>query len=92
MPLGIQEAGALSEMRVDLSPGDLLLLYTDGVVDSESELGEFYGLPRLIDMLSKTGDRPAAQIVEAIGASVAEFAAGRPPFDDLTMVAVKCLG
>jgi sigma-B regulation protein RsbU (phosphoserine phosphatase) len=92
MPLGIQEAGAFSEVRVELSPGDTLLLYTDGVVDAESELGEFYGLPRLMDSLRENGDRSAAQIVEAIGASVGDFAAGRPPFDDQTMVAVKCVG
>jgi sigma-B regulation protein RsbU (phosphoserine phosphatase) len=92
MPLGIQEACALSEVRVELSRGDTLLLYTDGVIDAESAQGEFYGLPRLTDTMEKSGHQSAAEMVEAIGGSVGAFAAGRPPFDDLTMVAVKYVG
>jgi len=92
IPLGIQEAVTFFEVRVELTPGDTVLLYTDGLVDAESERGEFYGLPRLTDTMEKNGHRSAAQIVEAIGGAVGAFAAGRPPFDDLTMVAVKCVG
>jgi hypothetical protein len=40
----------------------------------------------------KNGHRSAALMVEAIGGSVGDFAAGRLPFDDLTMVAVKYVG
>jgi sigma-B regulation protein RsbU (phosphoserine phosphatase) len=92
LPLGLEEAGTFSAVSVDVSPGDILLMYTDGVVDAQSERGEFYGLQRLIDAIVKNGDRSAMQMVEAIGADVAGFAAGKPPFDDLTMVAVKYVG
>jgi sigma-B regulation protein RsbU (phosphoserine phosphatase) len=92
IPLGIEETAILSEVHVELSPGDVLLLYTDGLVDAESEPGEFYGSQRLTEALKKNGQRSAAQIVEAIGSSVEEFAAGKVPFDDLTMVAVKYTG
>jgi len=92
LPLGIQEEATSSEVRVELSPGDTVLLYTDGIVDAESERSEMYGLPRLTDTMEKNGLLSAAQMVEAIGGSVGEFAAGRPPFDDQTMVAGKCDG
>jgi len=92
LALGIEEAGALAEIRLELSPGDTLLLYTDGVVDAESEAGKFFGIQRLMDAVKQNGHQSAGQMVEAIGASVAAFAAGHPSFDDLTMVAVKYVG
>ena len=64
----------------------------DGLVDAESDPGEFYGLQRLTEALKKNGQRSAAEIVEAIGSSVEVFAAGKVRFDDLTMVAVKYTG
>jgi serine phosphatase RsbU (regulator of sigma subunit) len=45
-----------------------------------------------MEAVKQNGHRPAVQMVEAIEDSVEAFAAGRPPFDDLTMVAVKCVG
>jgi sigma-B regulation protein RsbU (phosphoserine phosphatase) len=92
LPLGIDEAAAFGEIRLELDPGEALLLYTDGVVDAESEALESFGLQRLMEAVKQNGHRPAVQMVEAIEDSVEAFAAGRPPFDDLTMVAVKCVG
>jgi len=92
LPLGVDEAAAYSAVQIELARGDTLLLYTDGVVDAESDAGEFYGLQRLNEITRKISRLPAAPMVEAIGSSVETFAAGRPPFDDLTMVAVKYVG
>jgi sigma-B regulation protein RsbU (phosphoserine phosphatase) len=92
LPLGVDAAAAFSAFEVELARGDTLLLYTDGVVDAEGEAGEFYGLQRLREVARKISRLPAAAMVEAIEDSVEAFAAGRPPFDDLTMVAVKYVG
>jgi sigma-B regulation protein RsbU (phosphoserine phosphatase) len=92
LPLGIEETAAFSELRLELSPKDVFLMYTDGVVDAQSERGEFYGIPRLVDVIIKNGDLPAVQMVEAIGDDIGSFATGRALFDDLTMVGVKCIG
>jgi sigma-B regulation protein RsbU (phosphoserine phosphatase) len=92
LPLGIQEAPTASEVRIELAPGDTVLLYTDGVVDAESQTDGSFGLARLAEAVDRSRLLPAAQMVEAIGGSVAAFAEGRPPFDDLTMVAVRATG
>jgi sigma-B regulation protein RsbU (phosphoserine phosphatase) len=92
LPLGIQEAASAAETRIELLPGDSLLLYTDGAVDAQSEEGEFFGLQRLAETMDQSRLLSAAGMVEAIGASVAGFAAGTQPFDDITMIAIKSVG
>jgi len=92
LPLGIQEAASAMETRIELLPGDSLLLYTDGAVDAQSEGGDFYGLQRLAEAMDQNRLLSAAGMVEAIGASVARFTAGTQPFDDITMVAIKSIG
>jgi sigma-B regulation protein RsbU (phosphoserine phosphatase) len=92
LPLGIQEAASAMETRIELLPGDSLLLYTDGAVDAQSEGGDFYGLQRLAEAMDQNRLLSAAGMVEAIGASVARFTAGTQPFDDITMVAIKSVG
>jgi sigma-B regulation protein RsbU (phosphoserine phosphatase) len=92
LPLGIQEGASAAETRIELLPGDSLLLYTDGAVDAQSEEGEFFGLQRLAETMDQSRLLSAAGMVEAIGASVAGFAAGTQPFDDITMIAIKSVG
>jgi sigma-B regulation protein RsbU (phosphoserine phosphatase) len=92
LPLGIQEAASAMETRIELLPGDSLLLYTDGAVDAQSEGGDFYGLQRLAEAMDQNRLLSAAGMVEAIGASVARFTAGTQPFDDITIVAIKSVG
>lgn len=63
---------------------DRIVLYTDGLIDVESESGE-YGLDRLVRNVAKNPDRGDV-LLEEILKSVREFAAGRPIHDDLTLV------
>ncbi|HYT93659.1 MAG TPA: SpoIIE family protein phosphatase [Gemmataceae bacterium] len=76
------------EVVVALEPGDLVLLYTDGVTEARNPAGEWYGVERL-----RAAVREAPATVEGLGAAVLEnvrrFAAERPQSDDLTIV---CFG
>lgn len=92
MPLGVDQDGSFAEMRVELRQGDALLLYTDGLVDAIDRQGEFYGWDRLERVLSVSGSSGAAEMLGSIEQDVNRFTAGTAPFDDITMVAVKCLG
>ena len=60
MALGIVEKVSLEEVRVDLRPGDLLVLYTDGITDANSPAGEFFGVERLrpAQVLLRAGGQP----------------------------------
>jgi serine phosphatase RsbU (regulator of sigma subunit) len=87
--LGILEDVALEERRVAVLPGDILILYTDGVTEPINAQQEEFGRERLIEVIADNSDRTCAQIVQAIGAAVSEFVGDQDPFDDYTLVGIK---
>ena len=92
LPLGVEQDGRFTEMRVELRQGDAFLLYTDGLVDAIDSQGNFYGWDRLKQVMTASGGMSAAETLGSIEQAVDRFTAGTPPFDDLTMVVVKCVG
>ncbi|MDJ0837145.1 MAG: SpoIIE family protein phosphatase [Acidobacteriota bacterium] len=89
MVIGVSDLLVLEEGRVTMEPGDCLLLYTDGVTEAMDVLGMDYGEGRLISTLKKNGSQNAELIADAVKADVADFVAGAPPSDDLTLVVLK---
>jgi sigma-B regulation protein RsbU (phosphoserine phosphatase) len=90
MPLGIiDEANAHTEETIVLMPGDLALLYTDGITEARSPEGEFFGTTRLDDVLRALPE-PAtpALAVEAVTQAVSEFTGAGPLLDDQTLLAL----
>lgn len=85
--LGLLDEVDLADRVVDLKPGDLILLYTDGVVDAEGPDGEL-GLPGLVDILKSCAGRDAAGVAATIGDAVLELSRHEPS-DDLALVVVK---
>ena len=79
----------LVERSVVLAPGDLLLLYTDGVTDARAEDGRRFGDDRLLDVLEATRGAPATVVVDAIRDACRRFADGMPMADDITIVAIR---
>ncbi|RNC68382.1 MAG: PAS domain S-box protein [Desulfuromonadales bacterium] len=87
--LGVRPHVSFEEREVRLEPGDLLLLYTDGITESDNGSGELFGAGRLCAILAaRHGDEPEA-VIDAVLAEVATFTGGRPPADDICMVVVK---
>ena len=74
-------------VRESLAPGELLLMFTDGVTDSRDPSGTMFQEARLLPLLS--AGRGAGALVGAIRDAVHAHAAGEPPFDDITMLAVS---
>jgi serine phosphatase RsbU (regulator of sigma subunit) len=71
------------------SPGDMLVLYTDGVTEALNAEGEEFGVPRLVDLAVTARGRSAAKIVAAIERAVRNFSKRKVPGDDLTLVVLK---
>jgi sigma-B regulation protein RsbU (phosphoserine phosphatase) len=92
LPLGVEPEGSFAESQTELHKGDALLLYTDGLVDAMDPQGDFYGWDRLKRALGASGGMSAAEMLSSIERDVKRFTAGNAPFDDLTMVVVKCVG
>jgi serine phosphatase RsbU (regulator of sigma subunit) len=74
---------------IDLAPGDMLVLITDGFFEWKNDAGEDFGLERLMEGLRSTADLPAAEIISRLYGKVTEFAGGTRQDDDLTAVIVK---
>ncbi len=79
----------VKDHRIRMDPGDVLLLYTDGIVECESATGDEFGLERLREVLSAHHDRSPEELVGAIMAEVAGFAAGVAQADDITLIAIR---
>jgi serine phosphatase RsbU (regulator of sigma subunit) len=87
-PLGVDPRAVYRSVTVRMQPGDLVVLYTDGVTDALNGHSQPFGEDRLRKVLS-TAPAGAAAAGEAIIASVNDFARGPTQYDDITIV---CFG
>jgi len=87
-PLGLIEGVSHTTQAIALAPGDMLLLYTDGVIEAENHEAAQFGTERLKQTLVEMQGQPARTVVERVVERVAEFANGAPQFDDITCTAV----
>jgi sigma-B regulation protein RsbU (phosphoserine phosphatase) len=78
------------QRAVQLQPGDLVLLYTDGVTDALDAQGREFGFERLRRMVLDHRRASAAQLTAALDGALIEFA-GAAPYDDITVVAARRL-
>ncbi len=91
-PLGAIETARYREDRIVLAPGDLLLLYSDGLVETINRDGDQYGWDRLKEILRNLDGLPSAnEIRDLILREVWDFKSGAAQVDDVTMVVVRCL-
>ena len=81
---------ATEERVYQLDPGDVLLLYTDGVLEARSSSGEQYGMERLAHCVERHGRLPAEQICQLILADVREWMSIQD--DDVTLLVARHLG
>jgi phosphoserine phosphatase RsbU/P len=77
---------------VVLEPGDMLVIYTDGVVELSDPSGEEYGLPRLEVLLRNRASLSAAAIVNEVQRATTDFRALPTYEDDFTLMVVKRVG
>ncbi|MHC4944985.1 MAG: PP2C family protein-serine/threonine phosphatase [Planctomycetota bacterium] len=76
--------------EIPLEPGDVLALFTDGIIEARSGQ-EMFGTDRLKQLIEEFKDRPAARIVSEIISNVKNFSGRESEGDDLTLVVVKIL-
>lgn len=91
-PLGLWKGSLLDEQTLTLPAGSSLLLYTDGVADSQDAEGRFFGREGLWAVLSRAAGKPAAEICDAVGQAISTHRGDEPAYDDVTLVAVSAEG
>lgn len=72
-----------------ISPGDVLVVYTDGISEAMNQALEEWGEQRLIAAVSSADGQPAEQIIARILEAADAFAAGAPQHDDMTLVVLR---
>jgi adenylate cyclase len=75
-----------------LAPGEMLLLYTDGVTEAQDKSRSFYEMQRLSKLLASASPPDAKAAVDLVREDVARFVAGAEQADDITLLAVRWLG
>lgn len=90
LPLGISST-LLSDPAVilELDPGDLLVLATDGFFEWANSRGEQFGTERLEQVVRESREKPASEIISTLYRAVIEFSGGTAQQDDLTAIVIK---
>jgi sigma-B regulation protein RsbU (phosphoserine phosphatase) len=86
LPLGVLAEDSWNENELSLSPGDALLLYTDGITEATSVQGEAFGTDRLDDVL-RSAPPGAGALVNHVERHYKTFCHGAAAFDDRTLLA-----
>ncbi len=89
VPLGLLENVDYEETPVSLESGDLLTIFSDGVLEAINPEGEEFGLARFEELLRRHTSRRVGEILDVIVDEVARFEAGRPRRDDQTILQIR---
>src|SRR5258705_11079892 len=89
-PIGILAEDPCQLASADLSAGDVLVFYTDGVTEAENQLEEEFGTERLASVLQRSSSLSAEGLKTDIFDSAANFCSGVGFFDDVIFLVVKC--
>ena len=81
----------IEENTIKLVPGDVFLIYTDGVTEAANPQGEEFGVPRLLESMRIHAKLPAARLVANIYKNATDFSQTKEQQDDITIICIKAL-
>jgi len=87
--LGMFDGAHYESSQLCLGPGDLLLLYTDGLTEAANPIGEFYDADRLKELLRQNADLPANLLIQTIIQAARQFIGYEVFLDDVALVVVR---
>jgi sigma-B regulation protein RsbU (phosphoserine phosphatase) len=88
-PLGLYEDVNYDETGYTLVPGDILVFHSDGLAESSSPDGQFFGTDRLKDAIAASHELSAGEVADHLLAEVEKFTMNAPLSDDRTIVVLK---
>jgi serine phosphatase RsbU (regulator of sigma subunit) len=90
LPFGITTDATFTTAEVELHPGDLLVLFTDGVVEAFNSAGEEFSDARLVDLVRNLPTVPAKESLQFLMTSVETFVGQTRQSDDITCLVLRC--
>ncbi|MCH7825051.1 MAG: SpoIIE family protein phosphatase [Acidobacteria bacterium] len=90
LPLGLFRGRTYELQKSELQPGDLLLVFTDGVTEANDPAENEFGEERLLEVVRANIDADVRSLTEKVFAAIAEFSRGlHNPHDDITLLTVR---
>jgi hypothetical protein len=90
VPLGILKDAKYDSGQIQLGSGDLLAIYTDGVVEAENVAGQEFGENLMINSLRSVPGGTAKQVIRQLMVNIEGFVATAPQHDDITCLVLRC--
>jgi len=88
-PVGIIDTAEFKAERMQLAPGDTLVLYTDGVTEAQSPAGEFFEDDRLCAIVASRALDSVDGLHQGVLSTLREFTRGAEQSDDITLLTVR---
>ncbi len=92
LPLGVVDLAGYDQVLVRLAAGDVLLVYTDSIIEASDPAGVMLGEVGLVRLLGRLDAERPEMLVQSVVEHVEAFRGGRESDDDLTVVAMVCSG
>lgn len=89
LPIGVEPNENYAKKIFTPSDGDLLILYTDGIIDVRNESGKAYSLNRLKSVITQSSSLSSGQITDAVFQDIRKFRGKAKPVDDQTILILK---
>ncbi|HXG67005.1 MAG TPA: PP2C family protein-serine/threonine phosphatase, partial [Blastocatellia bacterium] len=89
LPVGLMPGASYQEASMRFEPGDVLVIYSDGITESVNEQDEEFDETRLIEVIKRNMDRPASGIRDRIEEALSRFVGAAAPIDDMTLMIIK---
>jgi len=91
-PVGMLDGAEFAVAEWQLSPGDKIVIYSDGVTEAQNAAGQFFGRKRLRETLAANAAESCLAIHDAIQESVSGFTEGAVQSDDITVLVLEYSG
>jgi sigma-B regulation protein RsbU (phosphoserine phosphatase) len=90
-PIGLEAdiTDFVAHTQVKLNPGDVVVLYTDGITEAENQSGVRYGIERFCEVLKRNWNRSTEEIRQAVVEDVREHIGDQKVYDDITLLVLK---
>jgi sigma-B regulation protein RsbU (phosphoserine phosphatase) len=91
MVLGLFEGNSYEEGKVRLDPGDLLVIFSDGITEAVSRQDEEFGDDALVELIRRHSGLPPEELLARITEEVDSFTGPVPPVDDMTLIVARAV-
>jgi sigma-B regulation protein RsbU (phosphoserine phosphatase) len=89
LPMGVSEMTAYQKFDKKITPGQIIMIGTDGIWEAQSPRGEMFGKKRFKDIIRENAARPAIDIIQAVIKEIDRFCHPQEKADDVTLVVSK---